>query len=263
MDHLAAHAEQAAVVVEGDLEIPILVALLDRGEEMLAPVLDPFDRPPQEQARRRERDLFRIHDELGAEAAADVGRDHAHLVLVEPQQHHQEGAHLVGELRRGPQRQPVLVDVVDRERAAAFDRMCAAAMLLEIDAGAMRRARERVGDVAVGLPELGQEIAGAGAMGERRARGERCRQSDTAGKRLVVDRDQRGGVLGDVARLRDHHRHRLADKGDLVLGKDERRDVGRQLRGAKLQRQPLLREQRRQIGEREHRMHAGILLRAP
>ena len=55
VDHLAAHAEEAAVVVEGDVEVPILVALLHGGEEMLAPVLDPFDRPPQQQARRRQR----------------------------------------------------------------------------------------------------------------------------------------------------------------------------------------------------------------
>ena len=37
------------------------------------------------------------------------------------------------------------------------------------------------------------------------------------------------------------------------------RDVGRQLRGAELQRDALLRQQRREIGEREHRMHAGQL----
>ena len=49
MDHLAAHAQEATVVVERDLEVPILVALLDRGEEMLAPVLDPLDRPSQQE----------------------------------------------------------------------------------------------------------------------------------------------------------------------------------------------------------------------
>ena len=83
VDHPAAHAEQAPVAVERDLEIPILVALLHGGEKMLAPVLDPFDRPPQEEARGRQRHLLGIHDELGAEAAADIGRDHADLVLVE------------------------------------------------------------------------------------------------------------------------------------------------------------------------------------
>jgi len=45
VEHLPAHREQAAVIVERNLEVPILVALLDGGEEMLAPVLDSRDRP--------------------------------------------------------------------------------------------------------------------------------------------------------------------------------------------------------------------------
>jgi hypothetical protein len=98
VNHFAAHREQSAAIVEGNLEVPILVALLHGGEKVLAPVLDPFDRPLQQQARRRERHLFRIHHELGAEAAADIRRHHAQLVLVEPEQHHQERAHFVGEL---------------------------------------------------------------------------------------------------------------------------------------------------------------------
>ena len=136
-------------------------------------------------------------------------------------------------------------------------------MLLELHAGAAGSARERVGDVAIRLPELGQEIAGAGGMDARCARGEGLPAVRHRGKRPVVDGNERRGVLGDVARLRDHHRHRLADKGDLVLGKDERRYIGRELRRTKLERKPFLCEQRRQIGEREHGMHAGILLRGP
>ncbi len=258
VDHLSAHAEEPSVVVEGDLEVPILLALLNGGEEMLAPVLDPLDRPPQDEAGGGERRLFRIEHELGAEAAADVRRHHAQPVLVEREEPHQEGARLVGELRRRPQRQPLLVHVVDRDRAAPFDRMRPAAVLLEVDAGAVRRAREGLGDVAIGLPELDEEIARPRAMGARRARGQRLPAIGDCRQRLVVDRDQRGGVLGEVARPRDHQRHRLADEGDLVLGQHERRDVGRQLRGAKLQRQPLLREQRRKLGEREHGVHAGM-----
>src|SRR6185312_14588933 len=53
----------------------------------------------------------------------DVGRDNTNLVLVEPQQRHQERPHLVRELGRRPQRQPILVGVINRKRAAAFDRM--------------------------------------------------------------------------------------------------------------------------------------------
>ncbi len=121
MDEFAAQAEQASVTVERDFKIPVLVALLHRRQKMLAAILDPFDRPAQAQGGRRERDLLRIHDELGAEAAADVGRHDADLVLVELQQPHQERSHLVRELRRRPQGQPVFVDVIDRNRAAALD----------------------------------------------------------------------------------------------------------------------------------------------
>ena len=80
-------------------------------------------------------------------------------------------------------------------------------------------------------------------------------------QRLVVDRDQRGRVLGEIAGVRDDDRHRFADKRHLVLGEDELRDVGRQLRGAELQRDALLRQERREIGQREHRMDAGQLAR--
>ena len=138
--------------------------------------------------------------------------------------------------------------------------MRAAAMLLEFHAGAMGSSRERVCDVAVGLPELGQEIAGAGVMGTRCSRCQGLPAVRHRGKRLVVDRNECRGVLGDIARLRDHHRHRLADEGDFVLGEHEWRYIGRELRRAKLERKPLLCEQRRQIGEREHGMHAGVSL---
>ena len=112
-------------------------------------------------------------------------------------------------------------------------------MLLEIDAGDGRRARERVGDIAIGLAELDQQVAGAAAVGGRRSWRQRRPGVRHRRQRLVVDRDQRRRILREVARLRDHHRHRLAHERDLVPGEHERRDVGRQLRAAKLQRQPL------------------------
>ena len=109
MDHASTHAKQAAVAREGGLEIPILIALLNGAEEMLAPVLDPFHRPPQLEAGGGDHDLLGIHDKFGPKAAADIGRDHAHLVFVEAQKGHQESPHLVRQLRRCPQRQPILV----------------------------------------------------------------------------------------------------------------------------------------------------------
>jgi hypothetical protein len=257
VDQLPAHGEQASLMVEGDLEIPMLVALLDRGEKMLAPVLDPFDRLPQEEACGGERHLLRIHHKLGAEAAADVRRHDPQLIFIETQHGHEKAAHLVGELRRRPEREPVLVGVVDGERAAPLDRVRAAAVLLEIDADAPRGARECIRGVAIALLELGQKITLAGPVRARRLRGERVAAIGDRGQRLVVDSNQGRSIFGNVARPRDHDRHRLADEGDLVLGKRKRRDVARELRRAKLQRQPFLREERRKIGERQYRVHPG------
>ena len=66
---------------------------------MLAPVFDPFDGPPQQQACRRNRYLFRIENEFGAKSAADIGRNDANAILVEPKQLHDEIAGFVRELR--------------------------------------------------------------------------------------------------------------------------------------------------------------------
>ena len=51
---------------------------------MLEPVLDPFDRAIEPHRDPGQRDLFRIeHHDFWPEAAADKGRDDAHLPLAE------------------------------------------------------------------------------------------------------------------------------------------------------------------------------------
>ena len=79
----AAHAEHAAVVVGRDLEVPDLVALLRGGEEMLAPVLDPFDRAAAACiAASAIASSSGIDAGLRPEPAADLRRDHAHAAFV-------------------------------------------------------------------------------------------------------------------------------------------------------------------------------------
>ena len=53
------------------------------GDEILAPVLDPFHRPAKPLRRDRDAGIFRIERALGAEAAADIGRDDAKLIVVQ------------------------------------------------------------------------------------------------------------------------------------------------------------------------------------
>ena len=52
---------------------------------MLAPILDPAHRMSDLERDRRDRDVLRHDPVLAAEAAADVGRDDADLVLGQPE----------------------------------------------------------------------------------------------------------------------------------------------------------------------------------
>src|SRR3546814_2251856 len=79
-DLAAANAADSARPVDGGRGLPILVALLMGGDEMLAPVLDPFDRAAERHRDRRNEDVLGIGLHLRPEAAADVRSDDAHLV---------------------------------------------------------------------------------------------------------------------------------------------------------------------------------------
>ena len=58
-----------------------VVAPMRVGKERLAAVADPFHRPADALRRPQRHHLFGIDEDLGPEAAADVGRDHAQLML--------------------------------------------------------------------------------------------------------------------------------------------------------------------------------------
>src|ERR671912_38378 len=60
-----------------------VVAALGIADEMLTAVGDPFDRAPELLGSERAERIFAIDEGLGAEAAADIGRDHAKAPLVD------------------------------------------------------------------------------------------------------------------------------------------------------------------------------------
>ena len=86
MDHTPAHCEDLRLVIEGDVHVPVLVTFVDRGKEVLAPILDPLHRPAQHSAASGNDNLFRIHQILGAETPAHIGRDDAQLFVVHVEQ---------------------------------------------------------------------------------------------------------------------------------------------------------------------------------
>ena len=252
----AADAEQARLVIDRHFDIPVLVALLRRGDEMLEAVLDPFHRPLQQYGRQAGDDILRVEDQLRAEPAADVGRDDAYLVLVAPEHVAKEAHRSVRHLRRAPERKPVVQRVMQRDGAAAFDRMAAAAVLPERFAEDMRRFLECRVDIAVGHVELGEQVVRRLAMHQRRAGGERRAAVRGRGQRLVVDVDERRCVFGNVAIIGDHDRHGLADMHHFVAR--ERRTIQILLiaRARQADDHELGGEVRHDVGAREDGVHA-------
>jgi len=104
----AADAQHLCILVDRDLDRPILVALVDRVGEMLAPVFDPFDRALEQLGCGHDGDVFRIDAELGAKAAADVGRRDAQLVRLEIHQRIERLEQVMRLLRGRPYRDPAV-----------------------------------------------------------------------------------------------------------------------------------------------------------
>ena len=102
---VAADAEHLGVGADRDVDRPVLVALLRGVGEVLAAVLDPFDRALEQLRRRDHGDVFGIDAELRAEAAADLRRDHAQLRLVDVEQRGDRLEQVVRLLGRGPDRE--------------------------------------------------------------------------------------------------------------------------------------------------------------
>ncbi len=163
-----AQAENAAIVRRGDLHLPILVALLDRGEEMLAAVLDPGHRALQKLRGSGDRDVLRIDAELRAEAAADIRRRDAKTIVVEAEQARQRVEKVVRLLGRGPHGERAVALAVFGKDTATFDGMRRAAMDEELFPHHMGRRAERGVDLAVSDPVGRDDVRGKFAPHLRR-----------------------------------------------------------------------------------------------
>ena len=71
-----------AVAVHRQFGVGHVIAAMRVGQEAFGALRRPFDRPSADALRRPQADDFLgIDEDLGAEAAADIGRDDAQLVL--------------------------------------------------------------------------------------------------------------------------------------------------------------------------------------
>ena len=216
MQHPAAQPENFAGGVDRDRHVPILIALLGRAEEMLAAVLDPFHRPAKLERRRRNHRLLRIEDRLRAKTAADVRRDHADRFDIAVEQIGEHAAAEMRRLRAGPYREQVRNRIVARQHGARLDRHAAAAVLPDHLLEDVRGAGEGGLDVAIGEREAGDDVRGKIAVRARRIVLDGGAAVGDGGEHVVIDDDRRRGVLGDIARIGDHHGDRLADVTDFI-----------------------------------------------
>ena len=210
--------QQPPVVVEADLDVLDLAALMGGRDEVLATVLGELDGPAERLGGQRDQQLFRpwVVD-LDAEAAADVGRDHVDLAEVELQLH-RDGCPDAGRgLRRGPRLEPVEVRVPARDRAAALHRLAGAALDGQVQGEPVRRRSDRGLRVTDVLLQPGPDVAGHVVVDEALGRAGRG-DADHRREHVVVDGDAADRVLGDVAVVGDHERDRFAHVVDLVLG---------------------------------------------
>ncbi len=255
-------ADDGAVAARAKTDRVRLVARVRGGHHVLAPVLDPLHGPVQRARGERDQHVLRIAGRLGAEATAEVGRDHTDLVRRQLESCHQPLLHEVRDLGAVPGSEGAVAAVPQRDDAACLERHADVALdaerLLEHDVGAGQRAlgiadtvREADGDVR---RPLGMEQRRAG-LGRRDHVGD-------GGQRLPLDVDRLGRVLGARAAVGDDHGHDLADVAGDVFAERPLRGVahveahggGEAGRGGAEDRQWL--QPPRKIGVREDGDHA-------
>ena len=183
-----------------------------RRDEMLEPVLHPLDRAAGDaRGERGEHDVGK-HRELDAEAAAAVGRDAQPQLRAGHAQrprHHRMGAERALEVRHHVE--AAVGGAVFGDDHVALHRGEGAARIKAGQPDAGVRLRKRARGIAVGEVADRDLVALRLRMQQRRRRRARGAGVDHRLERLVVDAHQLGGVLREVAALRHHQRHRLAD----------------------------------------------------
>ena len=261
VDDPAPHPEQAPLAVGGDLHVPVLVTFLDRGEEMLAAVLDPLDRLSEQEGGGDGRRLVGVEDVLAAEPAAHVRDDDAHPVLVGAEQLHELVADAVRRLGRDPHRHVVRLCLGPRDDPPGLDGVRAPAVLLERDGEDVGRGGERGAAVAVFGAYFLDDVVARVAMRGGGAGGERVPAVGDRRERLVLDVHQRCRVLRRVARIGDDDGDGFADVHRLVFRHHQwLRRLGK-VPGAMVGRDDVGGEDRGQVRPGEHRPHPGKLAR--
>ncbi len=199
--------------VEGELGVADVIAAVRVGGERLAALARPLDGAADPARGPGDEQLLGVVEDLRAEAAADVGRDHPQLVLghVQRERGHEQPDE-VRVLRGRVQRVRVAGGVVAAVGGAGLHRVRRDAAVGEVELDDVRGGGERgVGGGGVAEVPVEADVALGGVPHERRAGGGGVGEAADGGQGLVVDLDEPGGGAGGGLRRRDHHRDGIAD----------------------------------------------------
>ena len=218
-------AEHRPVASGRQVDVADEVAAVGRREKRLRALLHPLDRHAQPSGDRGRHELLRGAARLAAEAAADLRRDGAHLVLAHIVHRGDERAQQVRGLGGRPDGDRVLARLVVGHGAARLERRRREPLVDHALRDHHLGVREglvdgRVVDLAV-RPDAGahrqrreHQVVRKVGVQQGRLAGHRRFGIDHDRQRLVVDRDGVGRVPREVAVAGHHDRYRLADEAD-------------------------------------------------
>ena len=157
----------------------------------------PFDRPLDLLRRPGADRLFVVNENLGAEAAADVGRDDAQLVLGrDALKRRQDDPREMRVLAGRVERYDVGAFVIVAERRARLHRVGDRSIVDEVELGHVLRRRERrVGRGLVAEMPVEHRVVGREVVHLRLPRLGGARRVDDGGQNAVVDDDLLRAVL--------------------------------------------------------------------
>ena len=184
---------------------------------MLTSVLDPLHGTTGEQRAGGNAELLGVEHRLGAEAAADVRRDHPDLMLSHA---HHAGvgiAVLVRRLRSRPDGDALAGGVVAGEEGAALHGVAAAAMLKQFATHDVGGAGERSIHVAVFQTQGAGEVVLGIEVGTRGVRVQCLAHVRSDRQGFVVHAHPLRCVLGQIAVIGQHDCHGLPGERDLLL----------------------------------------------
>ncbi len=237
------HAEELAVLGERHPRHGEVIASLCVAHEMVGAIGGPLDRLLQLARGHRHQRIFAVREQLGAEAAADVGADHPHL-LDRDLQHElaQNVAQAMAALAADGQRQVIALGVVLAHRRARLHEIGDDARIDDAHfRDRMRLGEDGLGRLLVADRDVEQHIAGLVGPDLRRPLLDGIGKAHHRRQRRPVHLDRLDGVARVVDGVGDHEGDGIADMTHLVLRQDR---IGRAGEGIDLEI-----EQARQVAE--------------